>query len=214
MKWSMTWKLSAAVVAVLAALVVWWVVGIGREPSPDGAATTQVGGTYVPGRFGLRTYRGGKWIEVLYGRPIKRGRDLFGSGDSYGKALRAGAPVWRAGANVSTRLDTEAPLVVNGTTIAPGRYTLFIDLKPGGWTFVVSRWRAQTRWEPNFSVGLWGAFGYTPEKDVVRAPMIIEPLPFSVDELTWSFLDMTRTGGRLAILWDTTMASIPFTVAS
>jgi hypothetical protein len=39
----------------------------------------------------------GKWIEVTYGRPIKRGRTgLFGEGADYGKALKGGAPVWRA----------------------------------------------------------------------------------------------------------------------
>jgi len=32
-------------------------------------------------------YRNGKWIEITYGRPIKRGRDLFGgTGANYGRA--------------------------------------------------------------------------------------------------------------------------------
>ena len=30
-------------------------------------------------------YEGGKWIEITSGRPIKRGRDVFGSGANYGK---------------------------------------------------------------------------------------------------------------------------------
>src|SRR5437879_667942 len=78
---------------------------------------------------GGANYQGGKWIEITYGRPLKRGRDLWGSGANYGKDALVGTPIWRAGANVSTRLKTEVPLVITGKTIAPGEYSLFIDLK-------------------------------------------------------------------------------------
>jgi hypothetical protein len=57
---------------------------------------------------------------------------------------------------------------------------------------------------------LWAAYGYTPEKDVARVPMKIEALPFSVDHLTWAFLDLTADGGRMAISWATTIASVTF----
>src|SRR5206468_12988129 len=80
-----------------------------RPASPDGVSAAQVGGKYVRGNE-APVYQGGKWIEILYGRPLKRGRDLWGAGQDYGKMLNDTAPVWRAGANVSTRLKTEAPL--------------------------------------------------------------------------------------------------------
>src|SRR5437879_1986296 len=81
----------------------------GRQPSPEGTSAAQVSGRYVPGGESP-TYQGGKWIEIVYGRPLKRGRDLWGSGADYGKKLNDGAPLWRAGANVSTRLKSEVPL--------------------------------------------------------------------------------------------------------
>ncbi|HEX7139263.1 MAG TPA: hypothetical protein VF219_15520, partial [Vicinamibacterales bacterium] len=57
----------------------------GRPASPAGAAAAQVGGKYVQGSEGPE-YRGGKWIEITSGRPIKRGRDVLGgSGENYGK---------------------------------------------------------------------------------------------------------------------------------
>jgi hypothetical protein len=59
--------------------------------------------------------------------------------------------------------------------------------------------------------GLYGAFNYTPEKDVARAPMRVDALPYRLEQLTWEFTDMTATGGRMSMLWDRTMASVPFT---
>jgi hypothetical protein len=183
-----------------------------RPASPTGSSATQVGGKYGAGNE--PSYEGGKWIEITYGRPIKRGRDLWGSGADYGKKLNGGAPVWRAGADVSTRLKTDVPLVINGKTVAAGEYSMFIDLKPNNWTLIVSSWPAQTQYDPGNKNALWGSFEYTPAKDVVRAPMTLSTLPFSVDQLTWDFVDMTDSAGKIAIMWDKTLASVPFKVGS
>src|SRR6201987_2858316 len=91
-----------------------------RPLSPPGATQAQVLGRWVKGdrpsfAVGQERYVDGKWLEITYGRPSLRGRDVFGSGAGYGKALLdlplgdwGAPPVWRAGANVSTRLSTEA----------------------------------------------------------------------------------------------------------
>src|SRR6266542_3527024 len=99
------------VFAIAAAVVVTGVLmgaqGDRRPASPAGSSATQVGGKYVPGNDGP-VYQGGKWIEITYGRPIKRGRDLFGgAAANYGKTVNPDAPVWRAGANNTTQLTTE-----------------------------------------------------------------------------------------------------------
>ena len=186
----------------------------GRPASPPGSSATQVGGKYDTSGA-EPVYRGGKWVEITYGRPIKRGRELFGgAGENYGRTVNPDAPVWRAGANESTQLKTEVPLVINGKTIAPGTYTMFIDLKPNNWTLIVSTWPAQKRFNPDDKTAVFGAYNYTPDKDVVRAPMKLETLPHSHDQLSWEFLDMSDTGGTIAIMWDKTMASVPFKVGS
>src|SRR5262245_21399071 len=178
-----------------------------RPASPAGSSATQIGGKHDQ-REG---YVGGKWIEVQYGRPIKRGRDLFGPAD-YAEALKDGAPVWRAGANVSTRLITEVPLVIGGKTGATGTFTLFIDLKSAAWTLIVSTWPAQTTYDDKNKQALWGAYEYTPDRDVVRTPMKVETLPYSHDQLSWDFLDMSDAGGRLALFWDKKLATVSFRV--
>jgi DUF2911 family protein len=204
----------SAISAVFVAAFATAVIGQTNRPaSPAGSSATQVTGSYVtaPGST-APSYQGGKWIEITYGRPIKRGRDLWGSGADYGKKLMDTAPVWRAGANQTTRLKSEVPLVISGKTIAAGEYDVFIDLKPNAWTFILSTWPIQTTYEPSNTSALWGSIGYTPDKDVLRAPMTLTSLPFSVDQLTWNFVDMTSTGGKLAIMWDKTAASVAFAV--
>jgi hypothetical protein len=173
----------------------------GRPASPSGNSSTQIGS---------------KWIDITYSRPLKRGRDVFGSGATYGAITHTdGASVWRAGANVSTRLKTEVPLVINGKTVPVGEYSVFIDVKsPTDWTLILSTWPAQPTYDPNNKAALWGSFGYTPDKDVVRAPMRVSQTPISVDELTWLFIDVTPNGGSLEVVWDKTAAVIPFKVGS
>ena len=180
-----------------------------RAASPGGAATTQVGG-----RHDVREgYVAGKWIEIKYGRPIKRSRDLFGPAD-FAEALNDGAEVWRAGANTTTRLITEVPLVIDGTTVEPGEYTLFIALSRDEWTLIVSTWPAQKTYDYENKDALFGAYYYTADRDVVRVAMDLESLPYSFDQLSWQFLDMTDSGGRLAILWDRKMASVAFKIGN
>src|SRR5471032_1336040 len=182
----------------------------GRVASPAGTAATEIGGKYDPKAAGP-SYKGGKRIEITYARPIVRGRQVFGgTGEKYGKVANPDQPVWRAGANNSTQLKTEVPLVINGKTVAPGTYTVFIDLKPGNWTFIVSNWKAQTKYDPKNTAEIWGAYGYTADKDVVRAPMTLGTLPFSAEELSWQFSDMTDSGGKLVVMWDKTAASVAF----
>lgn len=187
----------------------------GRPASPRGQASTQVGGTWTADERGREQYQGGKWIEVEYGRPILRQRrGVFGAGDEYGKKVAAGAPVWRAGANQSTRFTTEVDLMFGERRLPAGTYSLFLELSsPQKWTLILSSWAAQERYDPNSKDALWGSYGYTADKDVVRAEMTVMEIPMSVDQLTFGFTDVTADGGTLALWWDRATATVPFQVA-
>jgi hypothetical protein len=193
--------------------------GSSRPLSPDGVASVHVGGKWEKTErqqftLGGERYVGGSWIDITYGRPLLRTREAFsGRGADFGKAAYAGAPVWRAGANLSTRLKTSVPLEIGGKPVPAGEYSLFIEFNsPTQWSFIVSSWAQAQRFGAPTSEGLYGAFNYTPDKDVVRAPMRVETLPHQVEQLTWEFVDMTPTGGAMAVRWDRTMASVPFTL--
>jgi Protein of unknown function (DUF2911) len=170
-----------------------------RAASPPGTAATQVGT---------------KWIEITYSRPILRGRtDIFGTGADYGKKVDASAPVWRAGANQTTRLKTEVPLEIGGKKLEPGEYSLFVDLKESGWTLIVSTQPYQEKYDPNEKAKTWGAYNYDPKFDVARVPMKMVTPQVSADQFTIGFVNMTDKGGAIAMAWEKTGAVAPFAVA-
>lgn len=188
-----------------------------RKPaSPAGTAATQVGGQWAKAKPEAEpSYTGGKWIEVTYGRPILRGRtDIFGSGADYGKKVNAGSPVWRAGANVTTRITTDVPLVFGGKTLPAGEYSVFVDLKPNAWTLIFSKQPYQQKYDTNEKVATWGSDNYSPANDVLRVPMTVGTSTPSVEQFTIGFVDMTQAGGKLAMWWEKTAATVAFIVGS
>jgi hypothetical protein len=191
-----------------------------RALSPDGTSSAEILGQWVQGArqeftLGRGSYTEGKWIDISYGRPLKRGRDLWGAGPAYGQDLLVDAPIWRAGANVTTQLTSEVPLIISGHRLAPGKkYTVFVDVKEGHWTFVLSTLTAQAHYDPKNKTDVWGGYNYVPAQDILRAPMTLETLPHAFEELSWQFIDMTKYGGSLALVWDNVIASVPFIAGS
>lgn len=191
-------KVLTALIALL--ILAAYPVGQERRPaSPEGSSATQVNG---------------KWIEIVYGRPILRGRtNIYGSGSDYGQKLYDGGPVWRAGANVSTRLRSEAALEIGGRRVAPGEHVMLIDLKSEKeWTLILTSQPYALDFDPKNTRDLYGGYNYRPDHDVARVPMKVESLPFTVDQLTWAFTDVTPAGGTLRIAWERVMASAPFKI--
>jgi Protein of unknown function (DUF2911) len=199
------------------ALLVGAGIALAQEParrplSPPGTAAAMVGGTWgAPDKDGERPYTGGKWIEVTYSRPMLRGRtNIFGTGAAYGKAVTGDAPVWRAGANQTTKLKTEVPLEIGGKKLAPGEYDVFVELKEAGWTLILSTQPTQEKYDANEKTKIWGSYGYDAKYDVVRVPMKMVTPQVSVDQFTIALVDMSDKGGKLAMVWERTGAVVPF----
>jgi hypothetical protein len=183
------------------------------EMSPRGTAATQVRGTWVGQTPGDPVYQGGKWIVVDYGRPILRGRSnpldrLAARGNASGSSER----IWRLGANETTRLRTDVPLVVAGRNVEPGEYSLFVAIRNGAWTLIISRQPFQVRFDAANTSDTWGAQNYSPAFDVVRAPVKLSKQALSVEQLTIGFANVTARHGELVIWWATTLARVEFDV--
>src|SRR5690606_11620720 len=116
------------------------------------------------------------------------------------------------GANATTRLTTQIGLQIGGATIQPGVYNVLVELKEGAWTLVLSTQPVQEQYDPSDMVNLYGSYNYDPSFDLLRAPMTIGTSPVSFEQFTIDFIDVSDTGGRILMVWDTTVATIPFAV--
>ena len=186
-------------VLVLSASTVW--AQQDRPLSPRGQASTHIGG---------------KWIDITYGRPILRGRNgIFGEGSEYGQQIYAGAPLWRVGADVTTTINTEADLVFGGNTLPAGEYTMFAELvSSSSWTLIFSTWGAKENPREENPNALWGAYGYTDEKDVMRTTMTVRALQgMSTDNMSIVFQDINGSYS-MNVYWDDQHASVPIEVAN
>ncbi len=67
-------------------------------------------------------------ISIEYSSPGVKGRQVFGDLQKYGVA-------WRAGANAPTMISFSTGVNIEGTNIAPGKYSIFITpQESGAWT--------------------------------------------------------------------------------
>jgi hypothetical protein len=204
--------LCAATSAVLSAQAV---PDVKLVPSPPGQAAAQLGGRWEKTAEGGQRYVDGKWIVIDYSRPLLRGRtNIFGAGADYGKTVMAGAAIWRAGANDTTRLTTQAALQIGDKTIAPGVYNVFADLKAGQWTFVLNTQPVQPKFDPNDKVRLSGATNYDSKFDVLRVPMTVGSRADSLEQFTIAFANVTANSAKLIMSWEKTMASVDLRLAA
>ena len=140
----------------------------------------------------VRATIGSAHIVIDYGRPHKRGREIFGTVVPWDQ-------VWRTGANAATGLTTDADLKVGGTTIPKGSYTLWSLPTKNGAKLIV-----------NSQTGQWGT-DYDASKDFTRVDLATESLPQPVEIFTIA-IDSQGNGGMLKLAWDRTQYSLPFTV--
>lgn len=138
-------------------------------------------------------------VSVAYGRPAMRGRRIMGQVVPYGQ-------VWRTGANEATHLRTDRDLVIGGTRVPAGSYTLWSVPGPEEWTLIINR-----------QTGQWGTV-YDPAQDLARIPVHADPRRgTAVEQLTMQFVVIRpeggETSGALLIDWENTRVSVPFTVA-
>jgi hypothetical protein len=184
-------------------------------PSPVGQAAVQLGGTWEKTETGGERYRDGKWIVVDYSRPVLRGRtEIFGAGSEYGQRVYGNAAIWRAGANATTRLTTQAPLLIGGKTLAPGVYNVFVDLAPDNWTLVLNTQPVQEQYDPNDKLRLFGAYNYDPKFDVLRVPMSVRSIDVSLEQFTIFFANASQTSATLAMGWERTLATVDLRLAA
>ncbi len=132
---------------------------------------------------------GGKAITVDYSSPRAKGRKIFGGLVPYGE-------VWRAGANEATTFVATGDLMVAGSHVPAGSYTIFAIPNQDKWTLIISK-----------KTGEWGTQYPGADQDLARVDMKASKLPSPVENFTIAF-DKTGNGCTLRIDWETTRASV------
>jgi len=135
------------------------------------------------------TLADGKTITVDYSSPRAKGRKIFGGLVPYGE-------VWRTGANEATTFVTTADVMVGGTHVPAGSYTIFTIPNKDKWTLVISK-----------KTGEWGTDYPGPGNDLARIEMKASALPAAAENFTIAF-DRAPGGYVLRMDWETTRASV------
>lgn len=131
--------------------------------------------------------------RVIYSRPQKQGRKIFGELVEYGK-------VWRLGANEATEIEFYREVRLGNKKISKGRYTIYAIAYENYWTFIINK-----------DTDTWGAFKYDAKKDVARLDVSVQKTEESAENLSMIF-DKSETGMVLIIAWEQMKATIPFTL--
>lgn len=129
-----------------------------------------------------------KNVKVTYGRPYKKGREIFGGLERYGK-------VWRTGADEATQITFEKDVTFGGKPVKAGTYTLFTIPNEKEWTVIL-----------NGQLGQWGAYDYDKNKgkDVAQITVPVKKLDKVVEQHTIRFADP-----GMIIEWDKTQVTVP-----
>jgi hypothetical protein len=127
---------------------------------------------------------GGARVQIDYGRPLRRGRVIFGT-------VVPWDTVWRTGANQATQLITDKDLVVGGTVVPAGTYSLFTIPSTKGWMLIINKQHGQ-----------WGT-DYDAKQDLARIPMRLRTLPTPIERFT-----IVTRDSNLVISWDQAEASV------
>jgi hypothetical protein len=154
-----------------------------------GSAQTDKAARPSPPAKASCTLADGKTITVDYSSPRAKGRKIFGGLVPYGE-------VWRAGANEATTFVTTSDLMIAGSHVPAGSYTIFAIPNKDKWALVISK-----------KTGEWGTAYPGQSEDLARIDMKASALPSAVENFTIAF-DKTSGGCTLRMDWETTRASV------
>ena len=130
--------------------------------------------------------------RVIYSRPQKAGRVIFGGLVKYGE-------LWRLGANEATEIEFFKQARVGGKKINKGRYTLYAIPSENSWTIIFNK-----------DHDTWGSFKYNSSKDVARVQATVQKTQEITESFTMVF-EKSLTGCNLVIAWDNMKAILPIT---
>ena len=132
-------------------------------------------------------------VRVIYSRPKKEGRAVFGGLVEYGK-------LWRLGANEATEIEFYKEVKIGGKKIAKGRYTLYAIVNEKSWTFIINK-----------ETDIWGSFKYSQSKDIARVDSPVQTLSEQAESLAMTF-EKENSTINLIVAWENIKVALPISL--
>jgi len=123
-------------------------------------------------------------IKVTYGRPYKKGREIFGVLEKYGR-------VWRTGADEATEITFRKDGNFGGQPVKEGSYSLYTIPNPMEWTVILNKQTGQS------------GKTYDKNQDLLRIQVPSKKLDQPIEQLTIRF-----EGKNMIIEWDKTQVAV------
>jgi hypothetical protein len=130
----------------------------------------------------------GTRVEIVYRRPVARGRALFG-------ALVPWGQIWTPSADSAARITLSEPLEVNGSRLDAGSYSIWTIPDSASWTIIFNRTAVAFH------------LRYPSGKDVLR----VKALPVRgdrVETLQWEFPMVDADSAVVQLHWGTTVVPL------
>lgn len=137
----------------------------------------------------------GKKITIDYYAPSMHGRKIMGNLVPFGE-------VWCTGANWATKITTEGALQMGTLKMPVGSYSIWTLPTAKEWTLIINKQTGQFHKD------------YDSSTDFGRTEMNLKTLPSPVETFRIEIRSDGGNKGTLALVWENTEASIPFTVTN
>lgn len=135
-------------------------------------------------------------VKVIYNRPFKKGRDIFGSLVPFDK-------VWRTGANEATTFETNKDLIIEGKTLKKGKYSLWTIPNENSWKIIFNSQYGQ--WGVNSD----GEANRDARNDVLTVDIKAVQQQRLFEQFTIAF-EKVGEEGEMILFWDKTLVAVPF----
>lgn len=133
------------------------------------------------------------FARIIYSRPLKNNRSIFGGILKYNE-------LWRLGANEATEVEFFTNVRIGGKLVNKGRYTMYCIPGENKWTLILNK-----------DLYCWGHYTYDSKKDVIRTDIDVDKNNETVEAFTLYF-DDSKGNTNLVFLWDDVRASVPLAV--
>jgi len=131
-------------------------------------------------------------IKVIYSRPQKKGREVFGGLVPYDQ-------LWRTGADETTEVKLFKDYKFGNNTVKAGTYSLYTIPGEKEWTIIL-----------NSKLDTWGHYQYDESGDVARIKVPASSISGDAVEAFGITFKPVDKGYHMLLGWDTTMVEVPF----